>query len=44
MSNKNITGPALPPSMGKSKNDDSDEEDASMFTHARSVVVTLAAL
>ncbi|CAM4486380.1 unnamed protein product [Leuciscus chuanchicus] len=28
MSNQNITGPALPPSMGKSKNDDSDEEDA----------------
>ncbi|XP_077102936.1 GPALPP motifs-containing protein 1 isoform X2 [Siphateles boraxobius] len=28
MSNQNITGPVLPPSMGKSKNDDSDEEDA----------------
>ncbi|KAK9981124.1 hypothetical protein ABG768_000689 [Culter alburnus] len=28
MSNQNKVGPALPPTMGKSKNDDSDEEDA----------------
>lgn len=28
MSNQNIIGPALPPTMGKSKNDDSDEEAA----------------
>ncbi|XP_016430677.1 GPALPP motifs-containing protein 1-like isoform X2 [Sinocyclocheilus rhinocerous] len=28
MSNQNITGPALPPTIGKSKNDDSDEEGA----------------
>lgn len=28
MSNQNIIGPALPPTMGKSKNDDSDEEGA----------------
>ncbi|XP_056127811.1 GPALPP motifs-containing protein 1 isoform X3 [Rhinichthys klamathensis goyatoka] len=28
MSNQNVTGPALPPSMGNSQNDDSDGEDA----------------